>query len=105
MTAARSRLPDRRARLGFNFEHQGVRYVACAGYYGDDRLGELFLSSNKAGSDADANARDSALLFSLLIQHGCPVETIREALTRGSDGRPAGVLGHALELIAEGAQA
>lgn len=100
MSGARSRLPNRRSRLGFDFEHRNTRFTGCAGYYGDWRLAEIFLSGTKAGTDADADARDAALMFSLLVQHGVPVETIYTALTKGADGRPAGVLGHALDRLA-----
>lgn len=101
MSGARSRLPDRRPAIGFDFLHRGTRFNGHAGYYGDGRVGELFLSCTKVGVDVDADARDSALLFSLLVQHGVPIETIYAALTKGADGKPAGVLGHALDRLAE----
>lgn len=107
---ARSRLPERRAALVFEFEHPpptspngvaSIRYTAHVGFYGDGRIGELFLSSEKVGSAADGIARDAGLLFSLLVQRGCPIDEIRDALTRGNDGKPDGVLGRALALIGE----
>lgn len=105
MTGARSRLKNRRPRLGFEMTHADQRYTVCVGFYEDGRIGELFLSTTKAGSASDGIARDAAFLFSLAIQHGCPLETIRAGLLQGSDGSPAGVLGHALTralaLIAE----
>jgi hypothetical protein len=42
-----------------------------------------------------------ALLFSLAVQYGAPIESIRAALTKGPDGKPAGLLGQALELIGD----
>lgn len=101
MSKARSRLTNRRIRIGFDFEHRQTKFTGCAGFYGDLRMGELFLSCTKAGTDRDADARDSALLCSLLLQHGVSIETIRDALTKGNDGRPAGVLGHALDRLAQ----
>lgn len=95
----RQRLPDRRPREGFDFEHGGIRYTACVGYFADGRMGELFLSTTKAGSSSDAIARDAAYVFSLALQYGCPLESVRAGLLRGSDGQSAGVLGHALDLI------
>lgn len=96
----RQRLPDRRQREGFEFEHDSIRYTACVGRYSDGRLGELFLSCTKAGSSADAIARDAAYVASLALQYGCPLDAITSGLLRGPDGRSAGVLGRALELIA-----
>lgn len=103
MSGVRSRLPDRRARLGFEFEHRGIRFTCCAGFYDDGRLGEIFLSTKKTGTQVDGDVRDAALLFSLLIQRGESVENIRAALTKDAKGNAAGILGRALELIGEGA--
>jgi hypothetical protein len=47
------------------------------------------------------NARDAAVAVSLLLQHGCPVDTLRRALTRDSDGSASGPLARALDLLAE----
>jgi len=48
------------------------------------------------------NARDAAVAASLLLQHGCPVDTLRRALMRNADGSASGPLAHALDLLAEG---
>jgi hypothetical protein len=94
----RQPLPDRRPRIGFDLHHGGIAYRVCAGYGSDLRLAEIFLSTHKTGTDLDALARDAGLLFSLLVQHGCPIETILAALTRDNEGRPAGALGRAIEM-------
>jgi hypothetical protein len=47
------------------------------------------------------NARDAAVAVSLLLQHGCPVDTLRQALTRNGDGSGSGPLAHALDLLVE----
>ena len=47
-------------------------------------------------------ARDAAIAASLLFQYGCPVDKLRKALTRNSDGSASGPLAHALDLLAEG---
>jgi hypothetical protein len=101
MTSTRETLPNRREREGFDFEHAGVKYTACVGRFNDGRVGEIFLSTTKAGTDVDAIARDAALLFSLAVQHGCPLETIRAALSRDNRGEAAGALGHAIEMLSE----
>ena len=55
----------------------GIRFVATFSRFADNRLAEIFLSSSKNDSQADAIARDSAVLCSLALQHGAPLATIR----------------------------
>ena len=78
----------------------GLRYTATISRFPDGRLAEVFLTNHKAVLQADANARDSAVVCSLALQHGVPVETIRKALLRNSDGSAASPLGCALDAIA-----
>lgn len=98
--STRQRLPNRRAE-NFIFECAGLTYVATISRFADGRLGEIFLSNHKAGSHADTNARDAAVVCSLAFQHGVPVDVIRHALLRDSQGRASSPLGAALDLIAE----
>jgi hypothetical protein len=66
----------------------------------DGSIGELLLTNHKSNSAADTNARDSAITFSIAIQHSADPETIRRALCRDSQGRASGPLGTALDLLA-----
>ena len=103
MTGAptRSRLPNRRHHVVIEFEHAGFSYTAGIGFFDEacQQPAEIFLTTNKQGSLVDINARDAALATSLLLQHGCPVETLRRALTRNSDGSASGPLAHVLDLL------
>ena len=45
------------------------------------------------------------LAVSLALQHGTPLETLRKAVTRLDDGRPAGPLGVLLDAVAKGGDA
>jgi hypothetical protein len=101
---ARERLPNRRLCENFTFEHAGMKYIASIARYGDGRLGEIFISNRKCGSDAGAAAKDSAVICSIALQHGVPIETIRKALLRDSRGYPSSPLGTALDLITAGEQ-
>jgi hypothetical protein len=92
----RERLPNRRHASTRNFIHNGMKFTVCAGYHDDGRIGEIFLSSNKPGSAVEALARDAAIVISLALQFGCPIETIRHALEMDRDESPATVLGAAL---------
>jgi ribonucleoside-diphosphate reductase alpha chain len=101
----RRRLPDRREVEIVDFEHGGQHYTAGIGRFPDGSVAEIFLSASKAGSDAADIARDAAVTASLALQHGCPVATLRKALTRASDGIAAGPIGAVLALLdEEGAQ-
>ena len=51
-------------------------------------------------SAVDLNARDAAVAASLLLQRGCPVDTLRRALTRNVDGSASGPLARTLDLLA-----
>ena len=98
----RTRLPNRRASETFNLECNGLRYTATISRLSDGVIAEIFLSNHKSGSQADANARDSAVVCSIALQHGVPLETIRHALLRDSRGVASSPLGTALDLIAGG---
>jgi hypothetical protein len=98
---ARQRLDNRRASESFNFEAGGLKYAATFSRYPDGRLAEVFLTNHKAGSASDTNARDAAVVCSLALQFGVPLETIRKALMRDPAGRASGPLAAALDLIAE----
>ena len=95
----RQRLPNRRGHELLNFEHGGIRYTAGAGRFEDGGLAEILLTTAKHGTAVDVNARDAAVAASLLLQHGCPVDTLRRALTRNGDGSASGPLARALDLL------
>jgi ribonucleoside-diphosphate reductase alpha chain len=99
---SRRRLSNRREHELIDFEHGGIRYTAGVGRFEDGTLAEIFLNTAMQGTDVDVNARDAAVGASLLLQHGCPVDTLRQALTRNSDGSASGPLAHALDLLVEG---
>jgi hypothetical protein len=102
MTASRSRLPNRRASTSFKFECGPHSYVATVSYFpGTHHLAEISLGNGRAGSDIDAAAKDSAVVCSMALQFGVPVEVIRKALLRDSQGRPSGPLGAVLDRLAE----
>jgi hypothetical protein len=98
MTAARERLPDRRASVTFELEVAGLKYTCSVSRYGDGRLAELFLSNHKSNSQADTSARDAAIILSIVLQHGADLEVIRRALCRDARGNTSGPLGAALDL-------
>jgi hypothetical protein len=98
--SSRRRLPNRRGHELLDFEHGGIRYTAGIGRFEDGELAEIFLNTAKHGTAVDTNARDAAVAASLLLQHGCAVETLQRALTRNGDGSASGPLARALDLLA-----
>ena len=98
----RRRLPDRRGSETFSLQCGGLPYIATISRFGDGRLGELFLSNHKSGSDTDTAARDSAIVCSIALQFGADLETIRRAVCRDMRGNASGPLGVALDMLAAG---
>ena len=87
--STRQRLPNRRNCITLALECCGVRYTATAACFADGSLAEIFLGNRKAGSQSDANAKDSAVMASLALQHGASLETLRHAVLRDSQGNAA----------------
>ena len=99
--SARTGLPNRRLSENFDLDFYGMRYKVTVGRLPDGSLIEVFISNHKAGNASDVAARDAGILLSLLLQHGCPVETMSHALSRNSDGSASGVAAAVLDKIAE----
>ncbi len=70
-----------------------------AGYYPDGRVGEIFLNADRANSLLDFLMSDAAILASLALQYGCPLDELRHALKRDSRGVAASPIGAALDQI------
>jgi hypothetical protein len=100
--STRERLPNRRASTTFEFELGTLHYFCSFSCFADGRVGEIFLQNHKAGSQSDANARESAIAASLALQFGCPLETLRGAVLRNHNGTAATPLGAALDAINAG---
>jgi hypothetical protein len=86
MTGLRNRLTDRRPHWLYRFECDGQSYVGGIGRFDDGRIAEIFINGSKVGTAAETNAQEAALVASLALQHGCPIETIRHALARPGGG-------------------
>jgi hypothetical protein len=95
----RAQLANRRPSETFDLEFAGLRYKVTIGRFPDGSACEAFISNHKAGNASDVAARDAGILLSLLLQHGCPVETISRAVSRNTDGSASGVIGAVLDRI------
>lgn len=95
---ARQRLPDRRQSDFLTFEHEGQTVHVSASFDGCGRLAEIFLNSGKCGTMIDIVTRELAVVVSIALQYGVPLERIDAALPKLADGSSAGPLGAALTL-------
>ena len=95
----RHRLPNRRLSETFELEAQGLKFTATVSRFD---VAEVFLQNHKAASHAGINAQDAAVVCSIALQFGAPLDVIRKALMRDSRGNASGPLGVALDLVAEG---
>lgn len=114
--SARQRLADRRTHETVATEILGQRFKIGLGRHttmGDTSpagrhetlrvtvgdVAEVFINSQKPNSLLDVLCSDGAILMSLLIQYGCPIDTIRHAMKREVDGAPASPFGFAVDLL------
>jgi hypothetical protein len=96
----RAVIPNRREAEVFSFEHNGIAFSGSVSRRQEDwRVVEVFLDGGKPGTAVQSVARDTAVAASLALQHGTPIEVLRQALTRNDDGTPAGPLGALLDLV------
>jgi hypothetical protein len=107
----RHRLANRRALEIIAIEHDGQRYkiglgreIVCIDCEQLGSILEVFVNAQKVNSAADVLVSDGAILMSMLLQHGCPIEVIRHAMKRNPDGSPSSPLGRAAALINQATQ-
>jgi hypothetical protein len=82
VSVPRQRLRDRRPHWLYRFECDGQTYTGGIGRFDDGRIAEIFINGSRVGTAAETNAQDAAIVASLALQHGCPIETIRHGLAR-----------------------
>lgn len=102
-TSLRDLLPTRRSNETFEMKHGGKNtvFAVTLGFYPDNTPGEVFISGAKAGSELDAVARDGAVLISLGLQHGIPLEAMQKTITRNGDGTASTIVGAVIDIMAE----
>lgn len=64
-------------------------------------VAEVFISGSKVGSLAEGIARDFAVVLSIALQHGVPLDIIQHSITRLQDGAPQSIAGRVLDRLAE----
>ena len=98
----RARLPHRRESETIDLFFAGRGFAVTIGFYPDGRLGEVFSSGVKVGSDLDAILADACVAISLLLQHGVTPAALARSMGRAGDGiTPASVIGALSDCLAE----
>lgn len=97
----RTELPLRRAHEVFTFSFWSQKFHAGIGRATPTGpVMEVWLNTSKSGTQAETLARDSAVLLSLALQYGVPIDAMRRAIMRNVDGAPSGPIGKLLDLLA-----
>ncbi len=95
--ADRERLSGRRASDMFEIQHRNFIYTITASVGANGQLGELFIDSDKSGTELSVMMHDAAIAVSLALQYGCPPQDLTQAFERNEAGVPTGLLGLALD--------
>jgi hypothetical protein len=93
----REKLQNRRSSRAFVMTFKGRRYTVSFSLFDDGRVAEVFIDPEKVSNDLADNARDIAVLISIGCQHGAPISTMRDTLTRLADGSPSGLASAVLD--------
>lgn len=72
----RETLPTRRKSVTYKVKLGAQSLHFTVGFYADGRVGELFIDLHRQGTALRAWADSSAMLVSLLLQHGAPLESV-----------------------------
>ena len=94
----RSRLPERRQCERFDMTRGQIGYAVTVGF-DEGQPREVFVSTHRNTGEMTALARDAAILASLALQYGCPLDVMQAALTREHDGSAAGLAGAVIDQI------
>lgn len=98
----RTSLPNRRAHEAFHFYHWEQKFIAGIGRATPTApVAEVWINTGKTGTQAETLARDSAVLLSLALQYGVPLEEIARKLMRDADGTASGPMGALVDLLAK----
>lgn len=98
---SRERLPNRRLNETQTFVRDGVSITLTIGYKPDGTPGEIFLNADRADSMLDVLMSDAAIIASLALQNGVPIQQIAHALKRDKFGIASSPIGAAIDRISK----
>lgn len=92
-------LPNRRQAETFEVQRDKTTFAVTVGYFPEGGVAEVFVTGAKTGSEFEAVARDGAVLLSLAVQHGVPIDVMRGAVTREGNGAASTIIGAVLDRL------
>jgi hypothetical protein len=99
--STRETLSNRRLAETFEIVHADRTYQVTIGRFPEGKIGEVFVTGAKVGSDLEAVARDAAVTVSIALQYGVPLVVLCHAVTREQDGSPSTIIGAMLDEIGD----
>jgi hypothetical protein len=97
----RTPLPARRIHETLQLQHWSMHYTVGLGRSDQNApVTEVFINCGRSGEQSETLASDSAVLLSIALQYGVPIEVLQHAITRDPDGKPSGPIGAIIDLIA-----
>lgn len=100
----RQRLPNRRPSVTVTSTwpaHSGTPLHIAVGFDKNGAPSEIFGRAKRPESDLDNVVDDSAVLISLLLQHGATLKDISHSLGKARDGNPTSVIGAIVDIARE----
>lgn len=94
-------LPNRRLNETQTFARDGISITMTVGFKADGTPGEIFLSADRADSMLDVLMSDAAIIASLALQNGVPIQQIAHALKRDKFGIASSPIGAAIDRISK----
>lgn len=95
----RTRLPNRRPNETQVFDRDGIKITLTIGYKPGGDIGEVFLNADRADSMIDVLMSDAAIIASIALQHGVPLQQIAHALKRDKFGIASSPIGAAIDRV------
>lgn len=97
-------LPSRRNAITIRVAHHMVpasqSFLVTIGHFDDHEPAEIFINTEmRHGTESDTNVADFAVVVSLALQYGCPLDTIATAMKRNANGDPTGLFAHILDQV------
>jgi len=95
----RIRLPNRHPSETQQFDRDGTTITLTVGYKPDGSPGEIFLNANAPIPCSTFLMSDAAIVASLALQHGVPLQQLAHAVKRDRFGIASSPIGAALDRI------
>lgn len=95
----RQPLPMRRPHISFNFDCGDMTFTSGYGIDAHGAVREIWINGKKHNSAISVLSADCAVLASLALQYGCPLEVMAKAVQRNPDGMAAGPAGVAIDWV------